>query len=337
MPPATATAPAKPARKSAAVTKAVAKPAAKPKKPAKGTDQLTIGSGRWKYAWHDQFTKLPLSPLALVGGRTQGIAVLNNGDVVVCAQSSDGIMKYGPTGRLKKKWGDQRFIGAHGLTKVDEGGKEFLWLVDCESAECVKFDTNGKIVETPKKPKSPGKYLPTWSAVGPDGKLWITDGLGSSLIHAFDGKKWCLQLTGEEGAGRFSEPHAIAFSPAGELWIADSQNKRIAVYDADGKYLRHSDDVARMPQSIAFHKKHAYVADLHTGIRVIDQKSLEKVADLGANDGIHETDGWPNLQRTTRVAPGKFNSPHDVAVDADGNVYVAEWIIGGRTTKLEKL
>ena len=31
---------------------------------------------------------------------------------------------------------------------------------------------------------------------------------------------------------------------------------------------------------------------------------------------------------------GKFNSPHGLAVDADGNIFVAEWLVGGRINKL---
>jgi hypothetical protein len=34
------------------------------------------------------------------------------------------------------------------------------------------------------------------------------------------------------------------------------------------------------------------------------------------------------------IDAGKFNSPHGVAADTQGNIYVTEWIIGGRITKL---
>ena len=51
--------------------------------------------------------------------------------------------------------------------------------------------------------------------------------------------------------------------------------------------------------------------------------------------------GWPNgvdeLQHPVRapdLAHGRFNSPHGLAVDADGSLYVAEWLIGGRMIKL---
>jgi len=36
------------------------------------------------------------------------------------------------------------------------------------------------------------------------------------------------------------------------------------------------------------------------------------------------------------VKPGKFVTPHAVAADPLGNLFVVEWIIGGRITKLAK-
>jgi hypothetical protein len=35
--------------------------------------------------------------------------------------------------------------------------------------------------------------------------------------------------------------------------------------------------------------------------------------------------------------PGKFVHPHDACFDADGNIYVAEWVNGGRVSKLKRL
>jgi hypothetical protein len=34
---------------------------------------------------------------------------------------------------------------------------------------------------------------------------------------------------------------------------------------------------------------------------------------------------------------GKFVHPHDACFDADGNIYVAEWVQRGRVTKLNKI
>lgn len=37
------------------------------------------------------------------------------------------------------------------------------------------------------------------------------------------------------------------------------------------------------------------------------------------------------------LTPGKFSSSHGVAADGDGNLYVAESLIGGQLTKLVKV
>lgn len=34
---------------------------------------------------------------------------------------------------------------------------------------------------------------------------------------------------------------------------------------------------------------------------------------------------------------GKFIHPRDAAFDKDGNIFVAEWVVGGRVTKLRKV
>ena len=56
---------------------------------------------------------------------------------------------------------------------------------------------------------------------------------------------------------------------------------------------------------------------------------------LGDNTKVAEVEGWPNVPGH-QVEPGKFNSPHGIATDDQGNIYVAEWLIGGRFTKLVK-
>jgi hypothetical protein len=39
--------------------------------------------------------------------------------------------------------------------------------------------------------------------------------------------------------------------------------------------------------------------------------------------------------RAHQPVPYEFNSPHSLATDADGNLYVSEWLIAGRYTKLK--
>ena len=103
----------------------------------------------------------------------------------------------------------------------------------------------------------------------------------------------------------------------------------------DGTYRRsfgadflHSPDVsARMGDKLI-------VPELVAGITVLDAGD-RLVARLGFQSGADSQQGWPNNREW--VQEGKFNSPHSAAADAHGNIYVVEWITGGRVTKLERM
>jgi hypothetical protein len=93
-----------------------------------------------------------------------------------------------------------------------------------------------------------GDYCPCGTAVdeerlGGNGDIWVADGYGAGLVHRFDRhREHLLTLSGEEGGGRFLCPHAVFIDRRGgktpELYIADRENRRVQVYDLDGRYLR---------------------------------------------------------------------------------------------------
>ena len=58
---------------------------------------------------------------------------------------------------------------------------------------------------------------------------------------------------------------------------------------------------------------------------------------LGENSGAFKLmDNWPNVDHSL-LELGKCSSPHGIAVDSTGSIYVAEWLVGGRINKLVKV
>lgn len=148
-----------------------------------------VGEGKHTYEWIERWATIPASPSSSENGRTHGVVTSRTGAVLVFRQANPAVLVYNEDGKLMDAWGD-RFLGAHGMTLVEENGKEFLWLTDQDSGEVVKTTLDGKILMNLEKPPHPsykkGKFVPTWVAVfeeryGGNGDIWVADGYGMNL------------------------------------------------------------------------------------------------------------------------------------------------------------
>jgi hypothetical protein len=323
---------------------------------------MIVGTDGYRYEWIENWARIPETATGRSNGRTHGAAWSHTrGQLVVFHQNDPAVLFLTPDGRLDQAWGD-RFSGAHGLTVVREGDEEFLWLVDQNSCEVVKTTLDGRAVTKLDRPDHPvyragaggprqGKYIPTWAAQNPaNGEVWVADGYGSWLVHRYDAKgRYLHSLDGTEGAGAFQEPHGLNFvaGPDGpELFITDRANHRLVVYDGEGRFLR-SSTVAHSPCAMDALGDLVLVPELFTGVKLIERETLTLVAALGDNEEVKPRadggwwppvapTGWPDLAGTPFVRPGRFNSPHGACFSPAGDIYVVEWIVGGRITKLAR-
>ena len=308
--------------------------------------QLVVGPSKVRYTWAEHWVRIPQTPSGQVDGRTHGIAVGQQGQIVLFHQADPAVVIYSPEGEVSAAWGD-RFPGAHGLTLVNEEGEDFLWLADTKTGEVVKTTLDGRTVLKIQRPAlsiyENGKYAPTWVAVheerhGGNGDIWVTDGYGTSYIHCYDKAGHYLDsINGSEGdAGAFKCPHSIFLDTrkaTPELYIADRGNRRVQVYDVEGNYLRvFGADFLTSPCAFAVSGERLIIPELRARVAVLDGQD-RLLGYLGENEAVCDRQGWPN-HPDALIHPGKFNSPHGVAADAQGNLYVTEWIIGGRITKL---
>ena len=72
------------------------------------------------------------------------------------------------------------------------------------------------------------------------GNTYISDGYINSRIAKVDKNGNWLKSWGEPGdqPGQFNTPHSIATDAEGNVYVADRGNRRIQVFDGDGKFLR---------------------------------------------------------------------------------------------------
>jgi sugar lactone lactonase YvrE len=236
------------------------------------------------------------------------------------------------------------------MTLVQDGDRECLWLTD-QAGEVVKTTLDGAVLMTLQRPHVPiyqaGKrFVPTWVAVneerfGGNGDIWVADGYGAYYVHRYDKSgAYISSINGTEGrAGAFACPHGIMFIPkpsGAELYIADRSNQRVQVYDADGNFKRvFGNDFLNSPCGFVHRDGIVYCPELNGRLAIIDADD-KLITYLGEQPGIEKVKGWPNLP-AEQIIPGKFNSPHGMAVAANGDLYVGEWIVGGRVTKLARV
>jgi hypothetical protein len=336
---------------------------------------MRIGTGVNTYEWQENWVKYPASESLQSGWSHHGVAISETGDIITYHPGDPTVMIFDQEGNLKSSW-EANFADAHGITLVKDGDTEFLWVADNGAkrqagyqyeypsdmgrieGKAIKMTLDGRMVLQLAQPDRPkyrdGDYKPTWVAVnearnGGDGDVWVADGYGQNEVHRYTKNgDYTGTIDGTEGtAGHFNCPHAIFVDTRKddpELYVADRGNGRIQVYDMDGSFKRSfGDDIFITPSGIVTDGDLMVVAELNARITILDMDD-KLVTYLGDNHQVSDGAGWPNEldsvgvpSRTSRLEAGKFNSPHGLGVDGDGNLYVAEWLIGGRFTRLAKI
>ena len=311
---------------------------------------MRVGEGQYIYEWIDNWVTLPDTELGRKDKAHHGIVVTESGLVLMFHEGGPAILAYDTDGNLQGEW-ESGLTNAHGMTLVQEDGTEYLLMADNKSGQVVKTTLHGEVVLNIECPEIPiyreGRYAPTWAAAseeryGGNGDIWVADGYGESYVHRYDKHgKYITSITGEEGnIGRFDQPHGIWIGNRRnelELYISDRVNGRVQVYDTDGNYKRVFGSEffnKRSPSGFLSLGELMLVLELRSRLSLVDSDD-DLVCYIGDNSPVINADNWPDVAESL-IKKGRFNSPHSAAVDCDGNIYVAEFITGGRITKLAK-
>jgi hypothetical protein len=303
------------------------------------------------YTWTDRWVDLPQDPL---GWMHSGAAVIED-RVVVAHPGEPTLLHYDSDGVLHRSVALEGLLEPHGFCGVAGG----IWVGDVGfkrhggGPTHVTEQTRGRVVlvdehgVAQREIGDPGsEWSPTAVVVADETEdIWVADGYGQDNVHRFDADGTHLQtLTGEEGAGRFATPHGLLIDRRrgeAELYVSDRANARIQVYDLEGRFLRVvGEGILVTPTDMVIVDDTLALTDFTQARVTILDADDQLVEHIGANAEVRERDGWPNARDAdgNLVRPpleaGKFNSPHTLAADAEGNLYVTEWLIGGRVTTL---
>jgi len=335
---------------------------------------LHVTAGELTYEWLEDWAAFPDSPSARAGWAHHGVIVAASGDVIACHQGEATILVFSADGSLTRSIPTD-LLEVHSMTFARFGDQMNLWVADpgakrspdmkyeyppgARKGQAAKLDDDGNIVQSILAPGLPiydgGVYSPTAVAVfddplGGNGDVWVADGYGQSYLHRYDkDSNLIASFNGEESdAGRFDTPHGLMIDTRKsdpELYVADRANNRIVVLDMEGQFKRVINSGAlSTPCAFATDGEILAVAELRARVSLLDSED-RLIGYIGANEVVCDRPGWPNAfdedgtpvrPPEEALPPGKLNSPHGIAMDGTGSIYVPEWLIGGRFIKLQK-
>ena len=224
---------------------------------------------------------------------------------------------------------DKMFRRPHSVFESPYDPQKDVWIVDDYRHAIFRFSNDGKkLLQTIGTPNVPGTdathfYRPTFIAWAPNGDFYVADGYQNTRVVKFDRTGKFLMAWGEKGEagketrpGYFNNVHGVAVDPqTGRVFVNDRGNRRIQVFDANGKYLD-SWSVGRAPADI-----HLVYMDGSRMLWAFDRAS-SKMIKYDLNGNLQYTWGmWGNA--------GGFWGVHGMHVDSEGNFYVAEVDNGG--------
>lgn len=308
-----------------------------------------VGEGAHLYECQHGWGELPDH---IKWGETHGVAVDAAGLVYIKHRSNapepvDAIAVFDPAGKFVRSFGKEYHGGGHGIDIRKDGNEEFLYLCDVKHGIVVKSTLKGEHVWKKGVPEEPGvykptdKYSPTNVCFGPDGGFYIADGYGQNYIHQYDkDAKWVRTWggTGDE-PGKMKTPHGIWLDnrPGREvsLVVADRANARLQYFTLDGKPLGLVKDVS-FPAHFDIRGGELLVPDLHARVTIFD-KDNKVLTHLGYDPEWTKqalADNFAMRKDPKQWVAGRFVHPHDACYDKDGNIFVVEWVLTGRVTKL---
>ena len=317
------------------------------------------------------FFKLPAD---LYLGEAAGVAVNSQGHVFVFSRGGTSgpaygaaaaqLLEFDANGNFVREIGHNLYAWSFAHTvKADK--QDNIWVTDKGSDMVIKFNPEGRVVMVfgrkqeasdegtealkhvkPPLPPVDGMFRQVtdvaWDRAG---NAYISDGYINSRVAKVDSDGNWVRSWGEPGSGpgQFNVPHSIAVDAAGNVYVADRGNRRIQVFDGDGRFLRQMTiDVPAPPDArpAIGNRPTATTGTMSPGA------PWTVCITPGPNQVLYTSDAFPGriykLSLDGKVLGmfgkagkqlGQFGWVHEIACPSENELYVAE-ILNWRVQKL---
>ena len=262
--------------------------------------------------------------------------------VLLTNETRNNILIYDKSGKYLSSWGHD-FPGAHGLTIQKVGGEDFLFITDTDKHEVYKTTIDGKVLMTITYPAETGVYskkedfIPTETTVLDNGEFLIADGYGAQYVIHYDANGKIKGFFGGKGdkTENLDNAHGITVDTrlsSPDLIVTDRTRNCFKRYSMDGKLK----EVISLPGACVCRPvisgENLYAAVLcsptleggPTGYVTILDKNNKPVSNIGGTKPEYKDGKLVEMVQAEKI----FHYVHDVCVDDDDNLYVAQWRSG---------
>lgn len=198
---------------------------------------------------------------------------------------------------------------------------EIFWPSPPETArihylgEITRFEqTGGNFLSTFIGKSKMGEIIkPVAITAGPEGRIAIADH-GNTGIHLYIPDQQKYHFIFKANGQKISSPVGVTFDSANQLYVTDSQLKKILVFDENGDYIfsinQAGHEPFKRPTGIIYNTfdKKLYVADSLKHQILIFNLQGEMLSSIGSRG-----------EKT-----GNLNFPTHLGADYDGNIYITD-------------
>jgi sugar lactone lactonase YvrE len=318
-------------------------------------DELIIGHGDFKYKVDKAWAKISVNSNPLFN--CHEMVQDSKGRLIMLGDNiQNNILIFDKSGKLLDHWGNA-FPGGHGLT-IDQ--EDSLYITDCgwfqdktgkwnkQAGQVVKMTADGRLIFNIGHPRTIGIYkddepfMPTETAIAPNGDIYVADGYGSDYIIQYNVKgEYIRHFGGHNNTNKehnLQNAHGVAIDlrdAANPKLICTSRNENcFKIFTLDGKYLSRIDLPGMHVCRPVLADKNIYAGvcwskneqgetrwDASGFVTILDQ-SNKVVSNPGGNTPVYENG---KLKQTLQAQNPVFDHGHDVCVDNDKDVYVCQW------------
>jgi peptidylamidoglycolate lyase len=258
-------------------------------------------------------------------------------------ETKNNVLIYDKNGKLLSSWGSE-YPGAHGLTLFNENGEDILFICDTNRHQIIKTTLDGRMLMTLDYPKETGEYtkadeyVPTETAISPNGDIYVADGYGKDFIIQYDAKGKYIRHFGGRGTEEkhLLNAHGVCIDYRDKnnpcLIVSSRQQNAFKRFTLDGKYLSTIPLPGAWVCRPVIKGDYLYTAVLQSdsrqwrqsGFVTILDKNNKVVSNLAGSEPSYTGDTPDEMYQTIMA----FQYPHDVCIDDEENMYVAQWNSG---------